>query len=238
MDLKIEQVKLARELSTEIMEESLKKTITKCSAVVAEEEALRSGRIAETDSLYKEIEKLQSKINVIEKPYNAKIQVCSDKENGLNKERNTKTVTHYLQLAFGLIEKGIYNKDEATDFLCKLYSDSMHNKKVRIVSHSRGSDFVVIGMTSNWKDNADYIAIDNKKHRIASILHVAKAKHAGDTTYTYSYGCKTTKKLTEKEKVWSREGISMREWLDPILVKWNGVSDEEIVNSINRFDSM
>ena len=104
-------------------------------------------------------------------------------------------------------------------------------KGFRAVKHNRVAAVQVFGASND--DCAAYLAF--KDGVLVSCLYVNKAQHVGGATYSYEYGCKVDREavgayqeMKNGHKVYSREGLSMKEWLDPKLVEFVGISEREL----------
>ena len=186
---------------------------------------------AKTESLRKEIEKLENKITEIEKPI-LKLQQTAEKEIELQQkaERDIEMARN-IAFATELLKDGITTKDKAIQYIGLYIGRSYCTDTVREVKHERGADIKVWAFKSNW-DYMYYFAV--KKGAMVSALKVEKARHAGDTTTTHSHGCKKVADFDKKvQQIWSREGICMREWLNKDLVKWTGMNETEVIEFWN-----
>ncbi len=192
----------------------------------------------QTKEIYKEIEALQQKANAIEEPIRKNI-------NGLEKKINdTERMVWDYEIAINivnaqeLLKSGIKTSADVIKY-AQYYSGrrKIEESEVRQLGHDRGENIIVWAIKGGaWSRKMYYIAI--RQNKFLSAIVVEKAQHAGDYTSNKSFGCHKVTDFDKKieKKSYYREGLSMREWLNKELVKWDGMDDSETIKFWNLYE--
>jgi len=106
-------------------------------------------------------------------------------------------------------------------------SDEVKVREIKTKWDDTRKGWRVFGFTSDGVNF--YLALDAQGYTV-SMLKVEKATHAGDTSYTKSFGCQINEEARKElyKEACSREGISFTQWMDQRVTIMCGISWNEV----------
>ena len=172
-----------------------------------------------TKFLQKNLKEIETKLAKLrDELIQPKLNVVDIAEKAMWKAQSTERKAEGLDMLYG------QQTFERMVILGKHMRSFWGKPKVRAIRNDRRLTTMTYGFTQEGGDETWYLAF--VCGMLISALHVRKAQHRGDTTYTTAYGVTEVKKPNSG---YSRRGYSMREWMNPDYVQYRGLTAEEKV---------